>query len=239
MHFRTSFWLTLSLWVPAVIFCQLALWQLDRKIEKENLLETIKNAPAMSAEEALSSGTLFARVQALGRYDSQRHILLDNKIHEGRAGVHVFTPFTLLDGAVLLVDRGWLPMAADRLSLPMVPTDGGIQTITGRLVSFSTDGVRIGPADQPGKEDWPQLVTYLDPIPIGAALNTPLAKRFIQLDPGDPSGFGDRQWKAVVMGPSVHGAYAFQWFSLMTATIVLWFFLGFRRGRKAQSQNEE
>jgi surfeit locus 1 family protein len=238
MHFKPSFWLTLLLLILALVFCWLGLWQLDRQAEKETLLETIENAPVLSIEQALVREQQYAQVEAYGQYDSQRHILLDNKIFNGRAGVHVITPFTLADGTMLLVNRGWLPLAADRLSLPLVTTDKNPQTITGRLVGFPTQGVRVGSTDLLVSDTWPQLVTYLDASSIETALSNKLSTWHIQLDPVDPSGFNDRQWKAFVMGPSVHGAYAFQWLSLMAATIILWVFLGVRRGKKAKLKYE-
>ena len=43
-----------------------------------------------------------------------RQILIDNKVHDGRAGYHVVTPLVLADGRVVLVDRGWI--AAGRVA---------------------------------------------------------------------------------------------------------------------------
>jgi surfeit locus 1 family protein len=182
---------------------------LERKEEKQMLFESFENAPAMSIEPAISQAERFALVNAFGHYDAKRHILLDNKILNGRAGVHVLTPFHLTDGTVLLVNRGWLPMPADRLSLPAVPTDSSPQTITGRLNGLPTEGVRVGAADVLTTDDWPQLVTYLDQKPIESALDEILSGWIIQLDAGDPSGFDGRQWTPAVMEPAVHGAYAF------------------------------
>ena len=174
MHFRPSFKLSLILITLAAVFLRLGLWQLDRKAEKTALFERFDNAPAMSIESALDQGEPFARIDAFGHYDATRHVLLDNRIWNGRAGVHALTPFRLTDGRWLLVNRGWLPLAPDRRSLPAVPTDSADRTIHGRLVAHPAEGPRLGDADVLATERWPQLVTYFDPAAIGDALGEPL-----------------------------------------------------------------
>jgi len=229
MYFRTSIKLTLVLLALTMLFARLGWWQLERKTEKQVLFEQFGNGPLLSAEQALDRGEKFARVKAYGRYDPSRHVLLDNKILNGRAGVHVLTPFTLGNGTGILVNRGWLPLPPDRRSLPEVETNDSMRTITGILNKPSTGGPRIGEPDILAEDRWPQLVTYLDLDSVSAALNTSLEPWLLQLEPEDKSGFEGRQWQAAVMGPEVHGAYALQWFSLAAAAFIIWITLGIRK----------
>jgi surfeit locus 1 family protein len=238
MSFRPSIKLTLVLFVLAFVFLRLGIWQTDRKAEKEMLFEQFKNAPVLGLEEALHQQEQFARVEARGRYDPDRHILLDNKIFNGRAGVHVLTPFSLENGSQILVNRGWLPLAADRRSLPAVPTDGRDRIIRGILNRPSAGGQRLGEADIVKREDWPQLITYLDLNSVGEALETLLEPWLVQLDADDVSGFEDRQWQAAVMTPEVHGAYALQWFALAAAALVIWIILGIRRASSGAEETK-
>jgi len=236
MFFRPSIKLSLVLLVLAVIFARLGLWQKERQSEKQLLFDRFSEAPVLSIEDALSQGTLFARVEATGRYDPQRHVLLDNRILGGRTGVHVLTPFLLQDGREILVNRGWLPLPPDRRSLPEVATDGALRTISGILNKPSAGGQKIGDPDVLVRDNWPQLVTYLELGAVGEALDVSLEPWLLQLDPGDVSGFADRQWKPAVMGPEVHGAYAVQWFSLSLATVIIWLTLGVRRAKSSSNQ---
>ena len=236
MSFRPSIKLTLALFILALIFMRLGIWQADRKAEKQMLFEQFENAPVLSLEEALRQQKRFARVDARGRYDPDRHILLDNKIFNGRAGVHVLTPFSLENGTQILVNRGWLPLAADRRSLPAVPTDGRERIVRGIFNRPSTGGQRLGEADIVKRDDWPQLITYLDMNSVGEALDTSLQPWLVQLDADDASGFEDRQWQAAVMTPEVHGAYALQWFALAAAALVIWIILGIRRARSGSRE---
>ena len=114
MIFRPSIRLSLTLIILASLFGRLGMWQMERKAEKQELFDRFENAPMMRVEQAIEQQERFARVEAWGRYDPQRHILLDNKVWQGRAGVHVLTPFTLKNGRTLLVNRGWLPLPPDR-----------------------------------------------------------------------------------------------------------------------------
>ena len=229
MYFRTSIKLTLVLLALALLFARLGWWQLERKTEKQLLFEQFGNGPVLSIEQALEHDKKFARVEAYGRYDPSRHVLLDNKILNGRTGVHVLTPFTLDNGTRILVNRGWLPLPLDRRSLPQVETDDAMRTISGILNKPSTGGPRIGEPDILVVDRWPQLVTYLDLDSVSVALNTPLEPWLLQLEPEDESGFAGRQWQAAVMGPEVHGAYALQWFSLAAAALIIWITLGIRK----------
>jgi surfeit locus 1 family protein len=236
MHFRPSLKLSLTLITLAAVFLRLGLWQLDRKAEKTALFERFANAPAMGLEQALNEQQEFARVEAFGRYDPTRHVLLDNKIWNGRAGVHALTPFSLADGRWLLVNRGWLPLPPDRRSLPAIPTDSAAHTINGRLVAPASSGPRLGSADLLATDRWPQLVTYFDLRSVSTALGEPLQPWILQLDADDASGFGDRQWTPAVMEPPVHGAYAVQWLALGIATLIIWVTLGLRRGEQLARQ---
>ena len=239
MQFKPSLGLSVSLIAIAVACMWLGNWQLERKKEKQILFDRFENAPMLSIEQALKQDKRFSRVQAYGHFDNTRHILLDNKIFNGRAGVHVLTPFILKSGVTILVNRGWLPLPPDRRYLPLVPTDHSLRTINGILKKPTTDGPRLGKPDELDPDRWPQLVTYLELETISDALSTSLAPWLLQLDPADPGGFEDRQWKAAVMGPEVHAAYAFQWFALALATMIIWLTLGVRRAQQQQSSKDQ
>ena len=232
MSFKPSIKLTLMMFALAFVFIRLGLWQTDRREEKILLFERFDNAPVMTLENALRDQEQFARVTASGRYDPERHILLDNRIYNGRAGVHVLTPFRLESGKHILVNRGWLPLAPDRRSQHAVTTADGQRMISGVLNRPSEGGQRLGNPDIVKTDQWPQLVTYLELATVGEALGVSLEPWLLQLDAADDSGFEDRQWQAAVMEPKVHGAYALQWFSLAAAALVIWIILGVRRAGK-------
>ena len=233
MKFRPSILLTVALFSLALIFARLGYWQTQRKAEKAELFEQFENAPSMSITEAVESGRQFARVEGFGRFDAERHILVDNRMFQGRPGVYVLTPFIIEGGATVMVNRGWLPIPPDRRSLPAVPTSDELRVIRGRLKLLTTQGPRLGEADVLETDRWPQLVTYLDQAPLSQALGYSIPPWLVQLEADQADGFEGREWQAAVMEPATHGAYAVQWFALSLAAIIIWITLGVRSGQKA------
>ena len=233
MQFKPSLGPSVILIAIAVVFAWLGEWQHERENEKQILFNQFENAPMLNIEQALNEDQSFSRVQAHGHFDDTRHVLLDNKILNGRVGVHVLTPFVLTNVPTVLVNRGWLPLPRDRRHLPPVPTEGSLRTISGILKKPTTDGPRLGKPDELLTDEWPQLVTYLDLETVSDALGTPLSPWLLQLDSADTNGFDGRQWKAAVMGPEVHAAYAFQWFALALATLIIWLTAGLLHGKSA------
>jgi surfeit locus 1 family protein len=212
-----------------ILFASLGTWQTRRAAEKTTLEAEHEQAPRLALDTALARDRRFARIGVSGHYDPQRHILLDNQLRQGRTGVHVFTPFLASGGVSILVNRGWLPLATDRKSLPDIPTPGHEITISGRLNLMPVPGRMVGEADRLVTDRWPQLVTYMNHSDIARALALPLETHIIQLSPESEHGFEDRDWKPVFLSPERHRAYAFQWYALMTAAIVLWLLTGFRK----------
>jgi len=211
------------------LFASLGMWQANRASEKEQTELQYRTASRVSFATALARDERFARIDVSGHYDPVRHILLDNQVWKGRAGVHVFTPFYTLDGTAILVNRGWLPLAADRQSMPDIPTPQHETVLRGMLNIFPVPGRILGQADKMNQNQWPQLVTYLNLENIVKSLDVPLENWVIQLSASEQAGFEGRDWKPVFLTSRKHKAYAFQWFALATVSIVLWIFTGFRK----------
>ena len=226
--FRPSRLATIVLFLLACVFATLGTWQEQRAMEKAELEQQHQNADALSLKTAIAQESRFASIDVSGRYDPSRHILLDNQIWKGRAGVYVFTPFYPNGGTAILVNRGWLPLT-DRTSMPQVPTPKHEIVLKGMLNTLPVPGRILGSADQLKQEKWPQLVTYLNLPDISASLGTPLENWVIQLSKSEADGFDGREWKAVFLSSSRHKGYAFQWFALVAACFVMWIFIGFKK----------
>ncbi len=237
MPFRPRVSFSLLMLSLASLCAWLGLWQLDRMQAKQTLIDRFENAPDMSINRALSADVPFARVRASGHYETDWQLLLDNKMLGGRPGVHVLHLFHTTEGQHVLVNRGWLPMAADRRSLPAIDTPGDKQEIAGLLRLPSADGVRLGQADSLESLSGPTLITYLDLPALASSLDVPLVPRLLLLDAASPNGFEGRQWQAAVMLPKQHGAYAVQWFGLAAGVLLTWLILTYRKGRNPRSSS--
>ena len=227
--FRPSKIATLVLLLLACLFMLLGSWQQKRALEKAELEQQHRTALPLSLEKAIAQGSRFSQVDVSGHYDVNRHILLDNQIWQGRAGVYVFTPFYTTEGTSILVNRGWLPLAPDRKTMPEIPTPQHEIVLKGTLNTLPVPGRILGSADQLNQEKWPQLVTYLKLSDISGSLDTPLENWVIQLSKSAPDGFDGREWKPVFLSSERHKGYAFQWFALVAACVVMWVYLGFRK----------
>lgn len=216
----------------AVIFASLGNWQLKRKVEKQLLLDRFEQAEEMSLEQAVRSNAEFARVQAYGHYEPGWRLLLDNKIWQGQTGVHVLSLFHSTQGIPVLVDRGWVAMNPDRRSLPEVNTPAGDIVISGMLSRPPEGGVRLGPDTEIRQLKGSVLLTYLDIQAVADAAGLDVAPQILKLDASDPSGFEDREWQPAVILPAQHQAYAFQWFALAIAAVILIFTMGLRLRRE-------
>jgi surfeit locus 1 family protein len=227
--FRPSRPATLVLFLLGCIFASLGTWQQRRAVEKLAIEQQHQNAPTLSLETAIARNSRFSTIEARGQYDANRHILLDNQIWQGQAGIYVFTPFFTTEGTAILVNRGWLPLSPDRRTLPRIPTPNDEVVLKGMLNTPPVPGRMLGSADRLGQVQWPQLVTYLNLPDISATLGTSLENWVVQLSKTEPDGFDGRDWQAVYLSSSRHQGYAFQWFALLTACVVMWVFLGLRK----------
>lgn len=227
MNFRPSLAATVLLAALAWLFVQLGEWQWERAGEKQALLDAFDQAPVLTGLP--KDPPPFARVEVGGEWDTRRHFLLDNQVLEGRPGVHALSLFHAGEGRYLLVNRGWLPMPADRAVLPDVPTPPGHQVLTGHLEALRTPGTRLGEPETFDPSRWPQLVTWPDRSAMGRALGENPYPLTLYLDSESPGGFAGRDWSPVVMGPNKHRAYAVQWFALGATAVVAWFVLALKR----------
>lgn len=233
--FRPGIAGTLALLVFATLFINMGIWQTKRAEEKSIIEQQHRAATIVSFQQALKDEHRFARIDVSGHYDPLRHILLDNQIWQGRGGVHVYTPFHTFGGTTILVNRGWLPLPANRQSMPAIPTPQHETVLRGILNTLPVPGRFLGPADKLQPDKWPQLVTYLNLNDIANSLDTPLENWVVQLSASEQAGFEGRVWKPVFLSSSRHAAYAFQWFALAASSIVLWVVLGFRKSSDHQS----
>ena len=202
------------------LFISLALWQLDRAEQKEALLaQFAADAPFMSLNGQLPERP-FQPVEARGRFLGEHQVLIENIVREGRLGFFVITPFQQSgNDPLILVNRGWMPRAeqVDERALTQVNDD--VRTIRGRSGHLPRVGLRAGPGFE-GATDWPKHTTYPTLEEVAAELDEEVSPFVILLDPREEDGFS-RQWQPRPSGPMTNYGYAFQWFAMATAVLVI------------------
>jgi surfeit locus 1 family protein len=114
-RFRPTLWPTLMA-VPAfLVLLGLGTWQIERLKEKEALIQRLEQRLAEPPYERLPDdqdieAIEYRRVRLTGEWLHARELFLHGRTFNNRAGAHVVTPFRTVDGAVALIDRGWVPL---------------------------------------------------------------------------------------------------------------------------------
>ncbi|MBS0326504.1 MAG: SURF1 family protein [Proteobacteria bacterium] len=217
-------------WIPTVaalvavaLFVSAGNWQHRRLRESEVLRDRIAAADRVATVElprdvADWSTWRFRHVSVSGTFDATRQILVDNVIHDGRAGFDVVTLLELADGRHVLVDRGWFPLGESRANLPMPAPPSGPVTIRGRIDIPTTHYLELGGRKAPAGALW----EHLDPPRFAAA--TGVAVLPIVIDAQDDiAGEGlVRAWSPPDFGITMHEGYMLQWYTFAAMAAGLW-----------------
>ncbi len=219
--------------VLMVLLLSLANWQWHRAGEKQRLLdarEAQRSAPPLVLNDELPDPERdrFRPAVAQGRYLGDQQWLLDNRVHGGRAGYHVFSLFRTTSGRQLLVNRGWVSVGEDREFLPSLPLPDGEVTLRGHLDRPESVGLVMG---EPPLQSLERLVVLqsLDVTALSAARGLDLMPLTLVLDGGQPGAL-EYDWAPVaVMGPERHLGYAVQWLALAVALLIIYVGVNTRR----------
>jgi surfeit locus 1 family protein len=232
--FRPTLWPTLATLILLPFLAGLGIWQLERANWKQGLVDRHAERLLEPAVELLSllpatPDSRYRTVTAGGRYDLAHQLLLDNRLHQGRAGYHVLTPLRL-EGRdmTVLVNRGWLPVGASRAIRPELPGPAGEIRLLARVALPPEDVFMLDTVEESGT-GWPQVVQSVDISAIEERLGYPLLPLVLQLDANDVHGFV-RDWKPVYgIPPAKHRAYAMQWFTLALVLAMIYIGVNTRR----------
>ncbi|HEX6999384.1 MAG TPA: SURF1 family protein [Gammaproteobacteria bacterium] len=206
----------------AALFARLGSWQLDRAAEnravRDRFVAAAQEPPLHTVPDAADAALRYRRIEVRGRYVPDRQFLLDNRLHEGRVGYEVLTPFRPNRGGPwLLVNRGWVAAGPDRRVLPHVAVDGRERSVPGRLDDYPSIGLRLGDEDEERpNEAAVQVVVFPTRESLEARLERPLAPFQLLLDPAEPDGFA-RDWQPGGVSPERNLTYAAQWFLFAAA----------------------
>ena len=220
-------WLVVTVLVFSALV-KLGFWQSARALEKEQRLAQIET---LSAQRPLSLEQVVALaneshvitevndfpVFVEGEFDKSQVFLLDNQVNKGRLGYRAYQVAGTNDYAVL-VNLGWLQGSINRQELPTVTALDGHHHFKG-AIRFIEVGILL--QEQTFAErTWPLRVQQIELDKISTLIDRPLLPFVVYLDENEELGF-EKNWQPVVMPPEKHRGYAFQWFSLALAWLLL------------------
>ena len=170
----------------------------------------------------------YRRVLVSGKFDSSHQVLLDNQVHQTRAGYHIVTPLKIAGSdRAILVNRGWVDGKRQRDNLPQFDTPQEQVEVTGGLKHPGGVGLKLGEHSYT-KESWPLVVQWLDIDELKTQTGYDLYPYVLRLGKQEPYGFV-REWKIVSSSPEQSTSYAVQWFTLAFVLLVIYVFVNSRK----------
>ncbi len=234
LEFRPGFWPTIITLVLLGVLLSLGFWQLDRAEQKRALMAawgTKRGAAPLRLDPSRAdyAGMDYRLVEVRGHFDGARQFLLDNRTHNGRVGYQVLTPFVVEGGrALVLVNRGWVPLGVSRERLPDPPAPAGEQRILARI-RLPADKVFMLAGEAP-RTGWPWRVQAVQLELFSRALEQPLMPVLLLLESDTGDGLV-RDWKPLKFGPERNVGYAVQWFGLALTLLIIYFVVNTRKVR--------
>ena len=218
---------TLSALIGIAILCGLGVWQLERKVWKENLIATL-TARLTRAPEPLpppaqwprltQAADEYSRVSFTAEFLAGQEALVYTAGSAFRPDVQgpgywVLAPAKLAGGDIVLVDRGFVPAERKDTASRAQGTPQGTVDIVGVMRWPETPGL-FTPAAEPQNNVW----YARDSAAIAAAKTWDTAAPFYieQEAPVLPGGL-PKPGRLVVALPDNHLQYAITWFGLALA----------------------
>ncbi|GAA6171482.1 SURF1 family protein [Colwellia sp. KU-HH00111] len=220
-------WLVFTVLVFSALV-KLGLWQSDRALEKELRLAKIEQLNSQNPISLARLVKLISHSQSIdevndypvilkGQFNKKQVFLLDNQTNKGRLGYRVYQVATTAKYAVL-INLGWVNGSINRDELPDVKALDGWHQFQGN-VRFIEAGIMLE-SQVFSDNTWPLRVQQIELDKFSSIINKQLLPFVVYVDKNESIGF-EKNWQPIVMSPQKHRGYAFQWFSLALAWILL------------------
>lgn len=220
-------WLVITVLV-FFILVKLGFWQNARALEKEQRLVQIEKLSAqnpISLEQVLTlskNSDSLADINDIpifieGEFNESQVFLLDNQVNKGRLGYRVYQ-VAVTNKHAILISLGWVQGSINRQELPEVAALNGQYQFNGNVRLIEV-GILL--QEQVFSDvSWPLRIQQIELDKFSLLINHQLLPFVVYLDKNETLGF-EKNWQPIVMPPEKHRAYAFQWFSLALAWLLL------------------
>ena len=240
-------WLSSINWIWCVItllvfslLIKLGSWQLTRAEEKEQRLARINELVGnehQSLERVISalSDELELNDQPVllnGTFEDEVLILHDNQTLNGQLGYRVYQLFNHQNQMPVLINLGWIKGSKDRSVIPNVEALTGTYQIKGNIRIVESPMVLATQSYQ-WQPNIPLRVQQIDTDVMSEILDQQLLPFVVYVDTNETIGY-QKSWQPIVMPPEKHRGYAFQWFSLAIAWLVLMIVAAFKNNKQAE-----
>ncbi|MCZ6860616.1 MAG: SURF1 family protein, partial [Alphaproteobacteria bacterium] len=114
-RFRPRLWPTLITLSAVIVMLGFSVWQLERRAWKHELIARRVAriaAPSVPLPAKVDPKLFeFRKMSLRGRFLHAKELYVGARSLRSNLGYHVYTPFAANDGTVVLVNRGWIPLA--------------------------------------------------------------------------------------------------------------------------------
>ena len=202
-----------------LLVLSLGVWQIDRGYNKKELENTFLERQSQPVKEikynVFLESDLYRNVVLEGKY-LEKIFFLDNRIHNGKPGLKVFSPFETTNNNLVLVSRGWIELE-DRSKLPTINTTKNVLKLQGVLRPESQDFVLEN--EEMNNKNNPILLQTVNLSELSNFLGKPLSPYILELSELSESAFV-KTWQPINLSSFRHFGYAVQWFGLAVVLIV-------------------
>lgn len=202
-----------------LLVLSLGVWQIDRGYNKKELENTFLERQSQPVKEIkyneFLESDLYRNVVLEGKY-LEKIFFLDNRIHNGKPGLKVFSPFETTNNNLVLVSRGWIELE-DRSKLPTINTTKNVLKLQGVLRPESQDFVLEN--EEMNNKNNPILLQTVNLSELSNFLGKPLSPYILELSELSESAFV-KTWQPINLSSFRHFGYAVQWFGLAVVLIV-------------------
>ena len=232
--------LTLACILGIAVMTNLARWQYHRHQERQDFNATLTarfDETPRPLEEILGSGMSLEEIEwlpaiATGTYLPEESLTIVNVSQFGQAGFDPVSPLRLADDRLVIVNRGFLPLAAN---VP-APPEGEV-TVIGRI-RLSAER-RTGAVTDPSEGDLKEVqridIERLTPQLGGEVV--PVYLELLTSEPADDPSISRIAEPEFTLGP--HLSYTVQWIVFSLFVLVGWVFVLRRETRRASAATEE
>jgi surfeit locus 1 family protein len=221
----------------AALALSLGNWQLRRAQEKLALqaswdLAEQRSPQAVTAADIAAVGRhLPSRVRMSGRFIHEHEVWLDNRQMDGQAGFFLITPLRLVDGAVVLVNRGFVRRDPhERTRLAPVDRTPEYVNVEGIAVAEPPRVLQLG-ENAPAIKGKPVIWQNFDFEKFEGGSGLRVGRWVVQQTNSGNDGLL-RNWPRLSAGVDMHRGYALQWFALAALIVALTLAFGYRALRR-------
>ncbi len=241
-RFKPTLGMTLATLIVMALCIRLGFWQYSKAQSKtlaqQQIDQGMQQAPVKLPSMIDNKDEWrYKRVSFKGEYKPEYQIILDNRVHNGKAGYHVITPVKIAgDSHYVLVNRGWIIATPDR-QLPTISTPEGEIEFVGDI-EFPLDKVFTLEAEIPKDAIWQPLWQHMDIKRYQSMVAFDVKPYIVRLSPTSSSGGYVRDWPVPKSRILVHLGYAYQWFGFALTLFVIYIVLNIKTLSKEDKENE-